>query len=357
MSSALGLRLARAAEASVVPVGALVASAIAFGLIVWALGDNPFQVYGVIYVGGFGSWFSWTNTLQRVAPLLLTALCAALPAQLGLAVIGGEGAFVLGGLAGVEASILAAGAPAWLDIAAMLAAGMAAGAMIVGLAGFLRAWRGVSETISSLLLNYLAIAVFNQLVEGPLRDSADLNRASTYPVPEQALIGTIGDSDLQWGLVVGVVACLAAWATIYRTTAGFSMRVAGGNAQAARMVGIPVGRLIVGACALGGAAAGLAGVIETAAVYERANNSLMAGYGFSGILISFIARHNPLSIIPAAILFGGIGASGGLIQRRLGLPDAAVTVLQGCTFLMVLMAETFRGRSLRDLVLGPEKAS
>jgi len=95
----------------------------------------------------------------------------------------------------------------------------------------------------------------------------------------------------------------------------------------------------------------LAGAIETAAVYERANSSLIAGYGFSGILISFIARHNPLLIIPAAVLFGGIGASGGLIQRRLGLPDAAVTVLQGTTFLLVLMAETFRGQRVRGMGL------
>ncbi len=107
---------------------------------------------------------------------------------------------------------------------------------------------------------------------------------------------------------------------------------------------------------LGGAAAGLAGAIETAAVYERASSSLIAGYGFSGILISFIARHNPLAIIPAAVLFGGIGASGGLLQRRLDLPDAAVTVLQGCTFLLVLMAETIRGRDLRSL-FRPAKAA
>jgi ABC-type uncharacterized transport system permease subunit len=351
------VRSARAAEAAALPIGALIASATAFGLIVAALGDDPFEVYRLIFVGGFGSWFSWENTLQRVAPLLLTALCAALPAQLGLAVIGGEGAFVLGGLAAVEAAIFASRAPAWLNVAALLTAGMAAGALIVGAAGILRAWRGVSETISSLLLNYLAIAVFNQLVEGPLRDSSDLNRASTFPTPQQAMIGTIGDSSVHWGLAVGLVACAGAWAVIFRTTTGFSMRIAGGNAQAARTVGIPVGRLIVGACAIGGAAAGLAGAIETSAVYERANNSLVAGYGFSGVLISFIARHNPLLIIPAAILFGGIGASGGLIQRRLGLPDAAVTVLQGCTFLMVLMAETYRGRSLYDLVLGKARTS
>jgi ABC-type uncharacterized transport system permease subunit len=337
-------RLRRAATATAIPLGALAASAVAFGVIVFALGSDPVSVYRLIYIGGFGSGFAWQNTLQRVAPLLLTALCAALPAQLGLAVIGGEGAFVMGGLAGAEAAIAAARAPAWLDIAAMLVGGMLAGALVVGLAGLLRAWRGVSETISSLLINYMAIAVFNQLVEGPLRDPADLNRASTYPVPEQATIGEIPGLDVHWGLAVGVVACILAWIFVSRTTAGFAMRIVGGNARAALGIGLPVGSLIVWACAAGGAAAGLAGCIETAAVYERANTSLIAGYGFSGILISFIARHNPLTIIPAAILFGGIGASGGLIQRRLGLPDAAVTVLQGCTFLAVLMAETFRDR-------------
>jgi simple sugar transport system permease protein len=332
-----------------IPLGALAASAVVFGLITVGLGQDPFDVYGLIYIGGFGSWFSWQNTLQRVAPLLLTALCAALPAQAGLAVIGGEGAFVLGGLAGVEGARLAAGLPAWLDIAATLAFGMLAGALLVGAAGVLRAYRGVNETISSLLLNYLAIAVFNQLIEGPLRDVSDVNRASSFPVPDQAMIGSIGDSTVDWGLAIGLGACGLAWLFVFRTTTGFAMRVAGGNAQAARVVGIPVAKLIVGACVLGGAMAGLAGAIETAAVYERASSSLIAGYGFSGILISFIARHNPLLVIPAAVLFGGIGASGGLLQRRLDLPDAAVTVLQGCTFLLVLMAETWRGRSLHSL--------
>jgi ABC-type uncharacterized transport system permease subunit len=339
----------------VVPLGALAASALVFGAIVLALGHNPLEVYEMIYIGGFGSWFSWQNTLQRVAPLLLTALCAAVPAQLGLAVIGGEGAFVLGGLAGVEASIAASRFAPALDFAFMIAAGMAVGALVVGSAGLLRAWRGVNETISSLLINYLAIAIFNQLVEGPLRDPSDLNRASTFPVPQQATIGMMGNTSVHWGLLVGLAACGFAWFVIFRTTTGFAMRVAGGNAQTARMVGIPVGWLIVAACSVGGAAAGLAGTLEAAAVNERANNSLIAGYGFSGILISFIARHNPLLIIPAAILFGGIGASGGLIQRRLGLPDAAVTVLQGCTFIIVLMGETLRGRSLRDLFARPER--
>ena len=90
------------------------------------------------------------------------------------------------------------------------------------------------------------------------------------------------------------------------------------------LMGLPVGRLLLTACAIGGACAGLAGAIEVAAVHGRANASLVAGYGYAGILVAFLARHNPLAIIPVAILLGGIDASGGLIQRRMGLPDATV---------------------------------
>jgi simple sugar transport system permease protein len=110
------------------------------------------------------------------------------------------------------------------------------------------------------------------------------------------------------------------------------------------MVGLPVGRLIVITCALAGAAAGLAGMVEVAAVQGRANATLVAGYGFTGILVSFLARHNPLAIIPVAIVLGGIGASGGLLQRRLGLPDATVLVLQGIIFILVLASEALYGR-------------
>ena len=107
---------------------------------------------------------------------------------------------------------------------------------------------------------------------------------------------------------------------------------------------VPVARLMLIACALGGACAGLAGMIEVAAVHGRANASLAAGYGYAGILIAFLARHNPLAIIPMAVLVGGITASGGLVQRRLGLPDATVLVLQGMIFLSILASETIYGR-------------
>ena len=95
---------------------------------------------------------------------------------------------------------------------------------------------------------------------------------------------------------------------------------------------------------IAGACAGLAGFFEVAAIHGRANASLAAGYGFTGILVSFLARHNPLAIIPVAIMFGGIAASGGLIQRRMDLPDATVLVLQGFIFVILLVSETLYGR-------------
>jgi simple sugar transport system permease protein len=118
--------------------------------------------------------------------------------------------------------------------------------------------------------------------------------------------------------------------------------VVGGNPRAAQLVGLPASRLILLACALGGAAAGLAGAIEVAAVHNSANASLIAFYGYAGILVSFMARHNPVAIIPVAILFGGFGAAGSLLQRRLGLPDASVLVLQGIAFVLILASEALR---------------
>ncbi len=335
---------AAAAELVLIPVCALAAAAVLFGAMVAVLGVDPLQVYALMWLGGFGTWFSWQTTLVRAAPLLLTALCFALPAQMGFAIIGGEGAFALGGLAAVLASHWVGSAAGPVVLAVMAAAGIAAGAVVVGISGALRVWRGVNETISSLLLTYLAIAVFNELVEGPFRDLSDLNRPSTFPIPPQGLIGSIPGTTVHWGLAVGLAACVVAAGIIYRTGVGFAMRVLGGNSRAARMVGISAARLTMGVFCAAGAIAGLGGMIDAAAIDGKANASLIAGYGYTGILISFIARHNPLLIIPVAVLLGGIGASGGLIQRRLGLPYASVLVLQGTIFLCVLTAETLRGR-------------
>jgi general nucleoside transport system permease protein len=331
-------------EYVIIPALALAASLALFGGFVALFGSSPLDLYFYMYQGAFGTWFSWQNTLTRAAPLILTALCTALPAQLGMVIIGGEGALLIGALAATAAALTMSAAPPLAVQIAMVLAGIASGGAWIAFAGLLRHYRGVNETISSLLLVYIALAVLNQLVEGPMRDPASLNKPSTSEIGADNMIGTIPGTDIHWGFAFGVVAAVLAYVLIYHTVFGFAARVAGGNIRAAKVVGLAVGPLILVTCFLAGGAAGLAGMVEVAAVQGRANANLAAGYGFTGILVSFLARHNPLAIIPVAILLGGIGASGGLLQRRLGLPDASVLVLQGIIFVAVLTSETLYGR-------------
>ncbi|WFU43448.1 ABC transporter permease [Bradyrhizobium sp. CB82] len=331
-------------EYILIPGAALVGALAVFGIFVAMFGKNPLDLYFYMYQGAFGTWFSWQNTLTRAAPLILTALCTALPAQLGMVVIGGEGALLIGALSATSAALALQGATPFVIQIAMVCAGVIGGGLWIMLSGGLRQYRGVNETISSLLLVYLALAILNHLVEGAMRDPASLNKPSTREIGAANMIGSIPGTDVHWGIVFGLVAAIAAYILIYHTVFGFAARVAGGNIRAAKIVGLGVNKLILTICFLAGGAAGLAGMVEVAAVQGRTNANLAAGYGFTGILVAFLARQNPLAIVPVAILLGGISASGGLLQRRLGLPDASVLVLQGIIFVFVLASDALYGR-------------
>ena len=235
-------------------------------------------------------------------------------------------------------------APPLVALIVMAIAGMIAGALWVGIAGYLRHARGVNETISSLLLTYIGIAIMNFFVEGSLRDLTNPNKPSTMPIGDDYMVGKIPGTDVHWGLAAGIFLAIVLHILLSRTTFGFAVRITGGNPRAAMAQGLPVGKLIVICSMIAGACAGLAGFFEVAAIQGRANASLAAGYGFTGILVAFLARHNPLAIIPVAIMFGGIVASGGLVQRRMDLPDATVLVLQGLIFVVLLVSETLYGR-------------
>ena len=344
--SALLLRLRAKSEFVVLPVAAVLVALVLFGLFLLLLGKSPLTFITLIWIGAFGSAFSWGNTLAHAAPLILTALAVAIPAQLGLTMIGGEGALVLGGFAAaaIATPFVGSGITAWLVMPLMVLFALAAGAFWVGLAGFLRYARGVNETISSLLLSYIAIALMLFFVEGPLRDPGQTAKASTLPIGAIYAVGRMPGLNVHWGFATGVVVAILVGVLMSRTTFGFAARITGGNIRAAQAQGLPVGRLILSCAAMAGACAGLAGYFEVAAVQGRANASLAAGYGFTGILVSFLARHNPYVIVPVAVLFGGLSAAGGLVQRRLGMPDATVLVLQGFIFVVLLASETLYGR-------------
>lgn len=337
-------RLLVSGERVLIPVGAVLFAFVLFSLFLIVLGKSPGMFLELLWRGAFGTSFSWQNTLTRTAPLILTALCVAIPAQLGLVIIGGEGALLIGGFAAAVAAIPLSGQPALVAMPAMFAVAALAGAIWIGFVGALRHYRGVNETIASLLLFYIAIAVLNFFVEGPLRSPTDPNKPSTAPIDDAFKVGLVPGLEVHWGFVAGVVLSALLWFVMSRTTFGFAARVTGGNPRAARAQGLAVGPLMVAGCAIAGASAGIAGYFEVAAVLGKANASLIAGYGFTGILVSFLARHQPLAIPFVAILFGGLSAAGGLIQRRMGLPDATVAVFQGLIFLSILVSDTLYGR-------------
>ncbi len=344
-------------EALVIPAGALLVSLTLFGLFCSMNGAHALDVFASINKGAFGSWFAFQSTLVRAAPLMLCALCTAIPIRLGLVVIGNEGAFVIGGLCAIIVGLrLPEASPFTLHLV-MAASGMLAGGLWIMLAGALKHYRGVNETICTLLLNYIAIALLNQAVNTWIKDPASLNKPSSFPIPDERMMQPITlpenlaqwadvppETSLHWGLAFGVAACLLCWFLLRKTTFGFQVRTIGANVRAAKLAGLPVGLVTLATCFLAGMWPGLAGMVEIAAVQGSANEALNAGYGYVGILVAFLARQNPLGCVLISVLLGGLLASGGMLQRVHHLPDATILVFQGIVFVAILFSESLYGR-------------
>lgn len=331
-------------ESVVLPLGAILVSLILFGIFCALNGANPLAVFQSINKGAFASWFAFQSTLVRAAPLMLCALCTAIPIRLGLVVIGTEGAFVVGGLCATIVGLkMPESSPNSVHVA-MAATGMLTGGLWILLVGALKHYRGVNETICSLLLNYIAIALLSQAVNTWIKDPSSLNKPSSFPIPDEQMLQPFGETSIHWGLPFGLFACVAVWFLLQKTTFGFQVRTIGANVRAAQIAGLAVGRVTLIACFLAGMCPGLAGMVEVAAVQGSANESLNAGYGYAGILVAFLARQNPLGCVIISVLLGGLLASGGMLQRTHNLPDATILVFQGIVFVAILFSESLYGR-------------
>lgn len=317
-------------------LAALAFSFLLFALFLVLIGANPMEVFTYMIEGSVGSSFSIQNTILMATPLLFVSFCTALPAKLGMVVIGGEGALVMGGLAAAVAGVALSSSGYVLTFLGMFLAAFVMGGFWISIVGYLKHFKGANETIVSLLLNYIAIALMNHFVEGALRDPASLNKPSTYHIGTDKMLGLLPSMDIHYGTVMGIVIALVMYFLFHFTTFGFSVRIIGGNKKAAKLAGLTIEKVILVTFFLAGGISGLAGMVEVAAIHGRANASLVAGYGYTGILVSFLARHNPLVIIPVSLLFGALTASNGLIQRRCELPDATMIVLQGIIFVTII---------------------
>ena len=296
-----------------------------------ALGYAPLPALLALASGAFGSPAAWTATLLKASPLLCTGLAVALSFRCGVWNIGAEGQLYAGALAATAvATRLWPAAPSALLAPLMSLAGAAGGALLAMVAGVLRAARGVSEVISTILLNFVAIQAVALAVHGPLQESS-----RAYPqsdaLPAAALLPAWGR--LHLGVAIAVGLAFGVQLLISRTALGFRMRAVGLSPVAARFAGISPERHMLVSLLIAGALAGLAGAFEVAGVTERLYEGLSPGYGYTAIAVALLARLNPLAVLPAALFFGALEAGAGAMQRTAGVPSVVTQIVQGLVIL------------------------
>ncbi len=301
-------------------------------LLVAALGYSPAPALRALVAGSLLGPAAWSATLLKTCPLLLAGLAVALCFRCGVWNIGAEGQLLAGALAATAlATRGGAGLPAPLLVPAVALAGAFGGALFGGIAGWLRSMRGVSEVISTILLNFVAIQCVALAVQGPLQEAS-----RAYPqsdaLPLAALLPSLGRVHAGVGLALLLALC-GHW-LVFHGAVGFRMRAVGLSPRAARFAGIPPERIGVGILVLGGALAGLAGAFEVSGVTGRLYEGLSPGYGYTAIAVALLARLEPFGVIPAALFFGALEAGAGAMQREAGVPAEATKVVQGVVVLL-----------------------
>ncbi|MER3543109.1 MAG: ABC transporter permease [Chloroflexota bacterium] len=333
-------------------VGGLVLALLIGAALLRAAGADPLAAYGAILREAFGTPSDWaagrfyglSDTIVRATPILLTGLGVLLGFKMRLWNIGAEGQLFMGAWAatGIALFVLSKDTPKPLMLTTMALAGMLAGGLWALIPGVLKAWLGVNEIITTLMLNYVAfqwISFF--VVAGPwsergfqlspqFPESAWLPRLTDYAPQVPAFAGLTA----HLGFVFGLVAAAALWLILYRSRWGYEIRVIGDNPQAARYAGMNLARNILLVMFISGALSGLAGMSEVAGVVHRLQDRFSPGYGFSGIIAAWLAKLNPWAILLTAILFGGL-----LVGAKQLQPAGIAFMLQGVILFVVIGAE------------------
>jgi ABC-type uncharacterized transport system permease subunit len=321
-----------------IPLVAVVLALATVALLLVAVGSNPLDAYRDMWNAALGDRFALSTTVTKTMPRLLAALGIALALRAGLWNIGAEGQLYVGALATTAVALYEPDLGAPVMIATALVAGALAGAGWAMIPGILRAKRGVSEVITSLMLVYIGIQLTNYVLESPWAEPGSTFPSSPY-VPDGASLPTIVSGTLlNAGALVGLVLVAVAWFLMSRSTFGLRLNAIGGNERAARIAGVRVSLMIVLAMAASGAFAGLAGGMEVLGVRGRLVEGFSPGYGFEAIAIALLGRLNAFGILGAALLFGALDAgSAGLQTAAQGVPASISQVAEGLAVAYVLV--------------------
>jgi ABC-type uncharacterized transport system permease subunit len=339
----------------VVSTGAVVVALLLGAIVMAAAGGDPFRAYGFMVKAAFGDSGVFSDTMVKATPLILLGAACAVAFSMKLWNIGAEGQFFLGAF-GASAVVLTPLLPPetspWIMIPAMILAGMLAGALWGFIPGWLKAKFNVNEIITTLMLNYVAVNWNNFFIYAVWTEGGF---QMTHKFPTTAWLPRLADYAKQFpqlrgltthlGLAFAVVAAIVAWWVLYRSRWGYEIRLAGDNPRAARYAGINIARNTVLVMMLSGALAGLAGMSEISGVVHRLQGSISPGYGFSAIIVAWLAKLNPLAVIPVSILFGGLIQAGREIQ-----PSGVPKMIQGIVLVCLIGSDLLLRYRIRIFV-------
>lgn len=315
------------------------------GVILRYAGFNPLQAYSVMVKGVIGQprYIAWM--IVYATPLMLTGLSVAFAFRTGLFNIGAEGQYIVGSFTAVLVGYFFKG-PALIHLPLSIAAGMAAGALWAGIAGFLKTKFGVHEVISTIMLNWTALYLSNFVVS--LEGFRVPNTEASHNIQETAstsirfLKHLVGTAKVNWGIVIALLAAAVIYYIIHKTTLGYELRAVGHNKDAAEYGGINVNRSVIVSMAIAGALSGLAGATQVLGVSHKVTILAAAeGYGFDGIAVALIGANSPIGVVLSAILFGGLKYGGSKLQT-IGAPPEVVSIVIGSIIYFIAVSSLFK---------------
>ncbi len=341
-----------------VPIASFVLALLFGAVILLAFGVDPLEAYGVMARGSLGSGYALSETLVKAIPLILTGLGVSIAFRMLFWNIGAEGQYAVGGIAASFVPLFMGDSlPGFLLIPLMIVFAILAGAMWALIPAALKAFLQVNEILTTLMMNYVAILFVEYLYLGPWRDPAGYGFPGTAvftPETKAAWLPQLAGR-IHAGLIIAVVAAIVVWFILSRTRWGYEIRVIGENARAARYSGMNIARNVVLVMLLSGGLAGLAGMTEVSGIAHRLGKGFTVGYGYTAIIVAWLAVLNPWGVVFVAFLMAAL-LVGGEALKTMGLPQAVSGVLQGAILFFVLGGTIFVNYRIR-IIQRLEKAS
>ena len=333
----------------------MAAGLVMIGLIFLVSGVSPLFAFNKIFVGSFGSLYGFKETVTKAIPLMLIGTGLALVFKAKFWNIGAEGQLLMGAIFGTWVGLnWEAALPPPLVVPIMFAAGFVGGALWGLIPAILKLRFAINEVISTLMLNYICAELMTLLIVGPWKSPDKFGFPYTDDLPAAAVLSLIPGSRIHTAsLILAVTAALVLTLLIYQTRFGYEVRVIGENPEAARYAGIDFTRTTLLIMAISGGMAGLAGVGEVAGIHHYLSypDTISSGYGFTAIIVAWLAKLNPLYVIFSAIFFAGILVGGDAIQISLGLPSATVAIFNGTLLFFLIMGDFFTKHRVRVVVV------